>query len=154
MTLVRTALRALQTMNFRILVTLSSDHDKDDLGRIPANVHVMGYTPHSRVLPHCRLVISHAGHGIVTKSMAYGVPMVLVPWGRDQPGVAARAEKLGTAVVVPRSACSVSKLSEAIGKIIHEPNYLERSLLISRRLQNMDGVTHAIDLVEGFLGNS
>lgn len=153
MTLVRTALRALRPMGFRILVSLSPDHDREDLGPIPANVHVLDYTPHSRVLPHCRLVISHAGHGIVTKAMAYGIPMVLVPWGRDQPGVAARAEKIGAAVVVSRSACSVSTLTKAIAKIINDPEYLERSRLIAQRLQNMNGVGRAVDLVEEFLGN-
>jgi UDP:flavonoid glycosyltransferase YjiC (YdhE family) len=38
----------------------------------------------------------------VTKALGYGVPMVLVPWGRDQPGVAARAAALGAARIAGR----------------------------------------------------
>jgi len=53
-------------------------------------------------LANSRLVISHAGHGIVMKALYHGVPMILVPWGRDQPGVAARAEALGVATVIRR----------------------------------------------------
>jgi hypothetical protein len=151
--IVSTALKACRSMDFRILVTLAPGHDKEDLGRIPANVHVMDYTPHSRVLPYCRLVISHAGHGIVMKSMVHGIPMVLVPWGRDQPGVALRAERLGTAVVVPRSECTAANLTEAVKKIVNDPEYLDRSRLVSSRLRNMDGVTNAIGSVEKFLTN-
>ncbi len=36
--------------------------------------------PHSAVLKRSCLLVSHAGHGIVAKSLYYGVPMVLVPW--------------------------------------------------------------------------
>ena len=151
LTIVRTALNALESLDFRVLVTLADGHDKEDLGRIAANVHVTGYTPHSKVLPHCRLVISHAGHGIVLKSMAHGIPMVLVPWGRDQPGVAARAGRLGTAVVVPRPEFTVSTLTGAIRKIFNDPIYLERSQVMSCRLRKMDGVAKAVDYVECYL---
>jgi MGT family glycosyltransferase len=151
LTIVKTALRALESMDFQVLVTLAPGHDKDDLGPIPANVHVTGYTPHSKVLSHCRFVISHAGHGIVMKSMLHGVPMVLVPWGRDQPGVAARAEKMGTAVVVPKPECSARVLTEAIRKILNDPEYLERLQVISCRLRKMDGVTEAVAHIERFL---
>lgn len=149
--IVRTALKPLGSMNVRVLVTLAPGHDKGALGRIPDNVFVAGYVPHSKVLPHCRLVISHAGHGIVMKAMTHGVPMVLVPWGRDQPGVAVRAQRLGTARVVPRERCNVDVLAAAIGETLNDPEYLERSQRVSRRLGRIDGVTDAVLLVEDFL---
>ncbi len=153
LTIVSTAIRALGSMDFRVLVTLAPGHNHEDLGRIPDNVYVRGYIPHSKVLPHCRLVISHAGHGIVMKSMAHGIPMVLVPWGRDQPGVAARAERLGTAVVVPRAECRVSTIAEAIRKIVADPVYLDSSQRVSCRLRNMDGVAKAVNYIQRFLKN-
>lgn len=151
MTIVKTALKALDSMNFRVLVTLAPGHNKDELNPIPANVHVMGYTPHSKVLPHCRLVISHAGHGIVMKSMYHGIPMVLLPWGRDQPGVAVRAERMGTTVVVPKLDCSVRTLAAAIQKIFSDPKYLERSQAVSCRFRKIDGTTEAVEHIEQFL---
>lgn len=154
LTIVRTALKALESLDFRILVTLADGHDKEELGRIAANVHVTGYTPHSKVLPHCRLVISHAGHGIVMKSMVHGIPMVLVPWGRDQPGVAARAGRLGTAVVVPKCGCSVAALFDTIQTILNDTQYQRKAQMVSSRLRRMDGVANAVDHIEGFLKNS
>lgn len=151
-TIVKTALKPLESINVRVLVTLAPGHDNSDLGRIPDNVLVTGYIPHSQVLPHCRLVISHAGHGIVMKAMIHGIPMVLVPWGRDQPGVAARAQRLGTATVVPRNRCSVSALSAAIREVMDNPDYLERSRRVAMRLGGMDGATKAVRQIELFLG--
>jgi UDP:flavonoid glycosyltransferase YjiC (YdhE family) len=151
--IVRTALKPLGTMNVRVLVTLAPGHDKDDLGPIPPNVHVTGYTPHSKVLPYCRLVISHAGHGIVMKAMVHGIPMVLVPWGRDQPGVAARAKRLGIAAIVPRSECKVDALTSGIEKILNNPIYLKRSQVLACRLQKFNGVAKAVSHIERFFKN-
>ena len=90
--LAQAALTALAAQPLRVLLTLSEWHSRDELLPLPANARVEYYTPHAEVLKRSRLLVSHAGHGVVLKALYYGVPMVLVPWGRDQPGVAARAE--------------------------------------------------------------
>ncbi|MFW2369024.1 MAG: glycosyltransferase [Desulforhopalus sp.] len=154
LTIVKTALESLEPIDVRVMVTLAPGHDQSALGRIPDNAHVAGYIPHSKVLPHCCLVISHAGHGIVMKAMKYGVPMVLVPWGRDQPGVAMRAERLGTATVVARESCCVETLSEAISEVMNNPGYREQSRLASMRLRNIDGVADGVEQVQLFMDKS
>lgn len=151
LTIARTALKSLGSMDVRVLVTLASGHNKDELGQIPANVHVMGYLPHSRVLPLCCLVISHAGHGIVLKAMTYGVPMVLVPWGRDQPGVAARAKRLGTAMVISRRDYCVESLADTIKMVLINPEYLARSQIQSCRLKSLVGEAKAVGFIERFM---
>jgi UDP:flavonoid glycosyltransferase YjiC (YdhE family) len=151
MTIVETALKSLESMDVRVLVTLAPGHDKSALGAIPDNVHMTGYIPHSQVLPHCHLVISHAGHGIVMKAMVHGVPMVLVPWGRDQPGVAARAKKMDIAAVIPRQEFCSGALTEAIKKILSDSNYLERSRKLSYRMRKIDTVTGTVTHIEQFL---
>ncbi len=55
------------------------------------------------------------------RSMSHGVPMVLVPWGRDQEGVGYRAERLGVAKVVPRDVLSVDSVADAINAELIEP---------------------------------
>jgi len=49
--------------------------------------------------------------------------MVLVPWDRDQPGVAARAEALGVAAVLPRNALTPNALADAIRTVLDTPSY-------------------------------
>jgi UDP:flavonoid glycosyltransferase YjiC (YdhE family) len=62
---------------------------------VAANVEVVRYVPHDRVLPFASLVVTHAGLGTVMTTLAHGVPMVCVPLGRDQFFNAARVAALG-----------------------------------------------------------
>src|SRR5262249_42899929 len=87
--------------------------------------------------------ISHAGHGIVMKGLYYGVPMVLIPWDRDQPGVAARAAALGIAEVIPRQGLTEARLSAVIHKGLAATRYQEEAARIARRMQGQDAVTSA-----------
>jgi UDP-N-acetylglucosamine:LPS N-acetylglucosamine transferase len=77
--------------------------------------------PHAEVLKRACLLVSHAGHGVVLKAVYYGVPMVLEPWVRDQPSVAACAEALGVAEVIHLTVPS-TRLWGSIGRRVrHTP---------------------------------
>jgi len=146
------AVRALRHEGLRVLVTAAPDHAAE-LGELPEHVYLSGYVPHSAVLALSRLIISHAGHGIVMKALYHGVPMVLVPWGRDQLGVAARAEALGVAAVVPRVACNDASVARVVRQVVDDAGYTERVGAISKRLQAADAVTVACAQIE-LLGSS
>jgi hypothetical protein len=135
MMIARAALQALADKPVRTLLTLADDHPRDELGAIPRNARVRGFVPHGAVLENCALNVSHAGHGIVMKGLYHGVPMVLVPWGRDQSGVARRAEALGAAVVVPREECSETRMAAAVDRVIGDESYTRIVKEISERLQ-------------------
>lgn len=112
------ALDALASRRLRALVTLGPDHDPAELPFVPANARVERTVSHAAVLERAALLVSHAGHGSVMKALWHGRPMVLVPWGRDQPGVAARAAALGVARVVPREEASPETLAAAIDAVL------------------------------------
>lgn len=133
--IVHTAAAALQGKPWRVLVTLGPGAGREPPGALPDHMHITGYLPHSAVLPHCSMVISHGGHGLVLKTMCHGVPMVLVPWGRDQPGVAARAKRRGVARVVHRQDFSEKTLAEAVASLYSDAGAAEDARREARRLQ-------------------
>lgn len=143
MTLARTALQTLAAHPVRVVLTLSPRHPRDELGATPTNARIEQFVPHAAVLTRSRLLVSHAGHGIVAKALYYGVPMVLVPWDRDQPGVAARAAALGVAEVVARHDLTERRLSSAIDRVLESPRYQEHATQIASRLQAQDAVAMA-----------
>jgi UDP:flavonoid glycosyltransferase YjiC (YdhE family) len=143
MTLVRTALRALAARPVRVLLTLSDRHSREEIGSVPANARIERFVSHAAVLARSCLLVSHAGHGIVTKALYYGVPMVLVPWDRDQPGVAARAAALGAAEVLARDDLTELRLSAAIDRVLGNPRYQENAARMAGRLQARDAVATA-----------
>jgi UDP:flavonoid glycosyltransferase YjiC (YdhE family) len=111
------AIEALAGQPVRVLVTLGLDHDPSELARRPPNVRIEKTVSHASVLERAVLLVGHAGHGTVMKALWQGRPMVLIPWGRDQPGVAARAQALGVADVVPRDAASAQTIMAAITRV-------------------------------------
>ena len=96
-------------------------------------------------------MVSHAGHGSVMKALWHGRPMVLVPWGRDQPGVAARASALGVAEVVPREEASEQTLTIAIDRALSDIHIKEAAARHSARLRATDPPATAASLIETLL---
>ena len=149
--LARAAVIAAAEFPVRLLVTLADGKSADDLRSTSDKVQVETFVPHSRALESARLCIAHAGHGIVAKALKFGVPMVLVPWDRDQPGVAARAEALGVAKVVPRSELSRESLTGAIREVLGTPSYGESARLHGERIGNYDSAALVCEKIEAFL---
>lgn len=149
------AVRALGMRSLRAVVTLGDRAKSDAEGLLRAKgIFTEPYLPHSVVLQRAAVSISHAGHGIVSKSMHFGVPMVLVPWDRDQPGVSARAVRLGVAVRVTRAARSVSALLGAIEAVIEDDGYRARCQARSIALRNLDPVGEACRAIERHVGET
>src|SRR6266508_3097218 len=132
--LVEAALQALSDRPLRVVATIGPGRAPTDLSMMPGNARVERVVSHSAVLERGVLLVSHAGHGSVMKALWHGRPMVLVPWGRDQPGVAARADALGVARVVRREDASRETLSTAIGRVLADETMRERSARHAARL--------------------
>jgi MGT family glycosyltransferase len=150
-TLAEAALAALSGRPVRTVITLGSDHDPDELSAVPPNARVERTISHSSVLERGALLVSHAGHGSVMKALWHGRPMVLVPWGRDQLGVAARARALGVAEVVQRDEASEEKLSIAIDRALTDASMKEAAGHHASRLQATDPPAKASALLETLL---
>jgi UDP:flavonoid glycosyltransferase YjiC (YdhE family) len=86
------------------------------------HVTVQRWARHADVLPHCSAVVTHGGHGTVMKALAAGVPLVVVPLGRDQPDNAARVVQAGAGLRVRKNA-SAGTLREAIGRVLDDDRY-------------------------------
>jgi MGT family glycosyltransferase len=113
---------ALGTLPVRALVTLGPSLEPDALGAVPPNVTVVEAAPHAEVLEHAALVVTHAGHGTIIKSLAAGVPVVALPMGRDQPDNAARMVAAGAGISLKPSA-KVEAIRAAVADVLATPSY-------------------------------
>ena len=145
------ALPALANFPVRVLLTLGPGHVREELASIPPNARLESVVSHAQVLGRAELLISHAGHGSVMKALWFGRPMVLVPWGRDQPGVAARAEALGVAVVVPPDSVSAQTLSTVVESALADDQMRTRAEEHGVRLRATDPVATAVDALEALV---
>ena len=149
--LAEAALQALAAEPVRVLVTLGPEHDPSELSSPPANARVEKTVSHSAVLQRAVLLVSHAGHGTVMKALWQGRPMVLIPWGRDQPGVAARAEALGVAEVVPCAEASAETIGAAVRRSLTNQDMAATAARHSARLRATDPPATAAAHLESLL---
>jgi UDP:flavonoid glycosyltransferase YjiC (YdhE family) len=111
--LARSAVEALRDEPVRVVITLADAFDSAHL--IPApNVRVERFVPHGHVLQRAAAVICPAGMGLTQKAVAAGVPVVAVPFGRDQPEVARRVVQAGAGVQLKASRLRADRLRAAV----------------------------------------
>ena len=110
--LAEVACEALAGAPFDVVVTMADV----DSARVPrtANVRVERFLPHAPLLERAACVVCHAGMGITQKALAHGVPVVAVPFGRDQPEVARRVEVARAGVRLPARELRAGRLREAL----------------------------------------
>jgi UDP:flavonoid glycosyltransferase YjiC (YdhE family) len=137
---------ALGMLPVRGLVTTGPALDPDVITP-PANVTVVASAPHAQVLEHARAVVTHGGHGTVMKTLAAGVPMVVMPHGRDQKDNGVRVRASGTGLVLPRNASS-RRIATALQRVLDDRSFAEnaRSLgAVVRRDAQTDSLLTALE---------
>lgn len=139
--IVHSAIEALEELGITPVVTAPGRAAQ--LRRDHPGVRVEEFAPHEELLSRSRVFITHAGHGSVMNGLVYGVPMVLVPWSRDQPGVARRASDLRAGAVIDRDSLSGSTMRAAIEEVLADAAIAQSVRRISDRLHTQDPVGQA-----------
>lgn len=111
--LARTTLDALTGERVRVVVTLADAYDAFD-HPVPANARLERFVPHAAILERCVAVVCPGGMGIAAKAVHHGVPVVAVPFGRDQPEVARRLVEAGCGVTVDRRKLTPAVIGDAL----------------------------------------
>jgi UDP:flavonoid glycosyltransferase YjiC (YdhE family) len=87
--LVRLTLDALAGEAVSVVATLPAANLR---GGVPPNARVERFVPHGAILPRAACAVTHGGAGATQKALSAGVPVCVVPFGRDQHEVARRVE--------------------------------------------------------------
>ena len=116
--LVQAALEALAGEGASVVVTTAGVDPSSFTP--PPNARVARFVPHRPVLERAACVVCHGGMGITQKALAAGVPVCVVPFGRDQFDVARHVEVADAGTRLPASRLRPdrlrSKVREAMGK--------------------------------------
>lgn len=144
---------ALGMVDCHALVTTGPGLRSRPIGRVPQNVHVVESAPHGAVLPHVELVITHGGHGTVIRSLAAGVPVMVVPISRDQPDNAARAVHHGVGIKVSKRS-TPDKLAAAVRRALADDTMRARATAMAGRLAPDIGAPKAVAALEELAARS
>lgn len=145
----RLILKAAAAVQGRQLVlSIGSNIQRDDLGPIPANAIVVAKAPQIELLKRAELCITHAGINTTLESLALGVPMVAIPVGFDQPGIAARIAYHGVGQSIPIASINEKDLSHAIQQVLGNPIYRDAARRFQRTIAQTQGLDRAADILE------
>lgn len=138
-------------LDAQLLISLGGGFCPTRLGKLAGDPLVVSYAPQLEILKRAALVITHAGINTVLESLSEGVPLVAIPLGNDQPGVAARLKARGAGAVVSRHALTPARLRKAITLVLRDRQYRESAQDLQRAIRQIDGAARAADLIEQIL---
>lgn len=144
--LIETALAALADEPVRVVATTASLDPATF--QAPANARVERFLPHGPLLREAACVVCHGGMGITQKALAAGVPVCVVPFGRDQLEVARHVEVARAGTRLPSTRLSAARLRRAI----HEAMALRPGALrVAEAFRNAGGARAAAEALEAQL---
>jgi MGT family glycosyltransferase len=122
--LARTALEALAGEDVDVVVTAAGVNPSEIAP--PPNARVAKFLPHGLLLERAACVICHGGMGITQKALASGVPVCVVPFGRDQLEVARRVKVAGAGTRLPAARLRPDRLRAAVREAMSKRAGAER----------------------------
>jgi zeaxanthin glucosyltransferase len=151
----RTILGAVERLNgIQVVLSIGKNMKSDDLGPIPPNTLVVQAAPQIELLKRAVLCITHAGLNTTLEALAQAVPMVAIPIGYDQPGVAARIAYHGVGELMEVEDLTVKGLLELIQRAMKDSRYGDQSRYFQKAIARTRGLEVAADLIErAFLAN-
>jgi UDP:flavonoid glycosyltransferase YjiC (YdhE family) len=96
---------------------------------------VVGLGRQDELLTHADLVVCGGGHGMVSKTLLAGVPMVVVPGGGDQWEIANRLVRQGSARLI--RPLTGDALAAAVTEVLGSPGYRERARLAAAGVEEV-----------------
>ncbi len=112
---------------------------------IPANATVRRVVDHGALLDRAVCAITHGGMGVTQKALARGVPVCVVPYGRDQFEVAARVVFSGSGTRLTPRRLTASRLRSAVAEAMTMSDGAAR---VAAGFEAAGGVTRGADLLE------
>jgi zeaxanthin glucosyltransferase len=144
----RTIAEACARLPVQLVLSLGGGLAADALGALRGDPIVVDYAPQLEIVQKASVVITHGGLNTVLESLAAGAPVVAIPLGNDQPGVAARVAARGAAIVVPRRKLNAARLREALGRVLEERAFREAAGRLRDAMASVDALNRAADIIE------
>ena len=148
----RTIAQACAGLNAQLVISLGGGLDPSRLGMLAGNPVVVPYAPQLEILKRASVVITHAGLNTVLESLAEGVPLIALPLGNDQPGVAARIAARKAGLVIPQRKLTPKKLRAAVQTVLADETYRNAARNLQQAIAQADALNRAADIIEEVLG--
>ncbi len=145
--MLQAALEGLAGLPVRVLAAYNRRLPDRGL-RVPPNARLVEWVSYARTMPHCDIVVCHAGHGTVVRALMSGCVVVACPAAGDMNENAARIDWAGAGVRLPRRLVSARGLRLAVQRALAEPELAARARELADWAAAHDAGERAARLVE------
>jgi len=132
----------------QMVLAKGNNIELSELGPIPSDVIVVDKAPQIDLLKRASLCVTHAGLNTTLESLAQGVPMVAIPLGYDQFGVAARIVYHGVGESIGTNDLSVDGLHTLVQRVLSTPSYREKAQYFQNIIARRRGLDVAAEVIE------
>ncbi len=142
---------ACASLDVQLVISLGGGLNPHQLGTLSGDPIVVNYAPQLDLVKRASVVITHGGVNTVLESLSEGVPLVCIPLGNDQPGVAARVKAHGAGVVVHPRRVNAKRLRSAVRAVLENDSYRLAARKIQAAIAETNGLDRAADIIEDVL---
>jgi UDP:flavonoid glycosyltransferase YjiC (YdhE family) len=146
--LLAAALHALAETPVRVVATWNRRLPPRPLP-VPDNARIVPWLSYAKTMPHCDVVVCHAGHGTLVRALSCGCAVVACPVAGDMNENAARVAWAGAGVRLPRRYIAPRPLRLAVEHALGDPGIRGRARELARWAAMHDAGHAAAALVEG-----
>jgi UDP:flavonoid glycosyltransferase YjiC (YdhE family) len=111
----------------------------------PSNATALRFLPHGALLDRAVCAVTHGGMGATQKALARGVPVCVVPFGRDQLEVARRVQASRSGTRLPAKRLTAPRLK---AKVLQAMSMTDGTQRVAAGLAAAGGVSRGADLIE------
>ena len=141
---------ALGSTEYSVIMSIGKQTKIETLGPIPSNFIVKAYIPQIDLLQRTKLFITHGGMNSTSEALYYGVPLIVIPTGKDQPAIARRVSELGAGIQLSMDGLTSTQIREAVSTVFSNESYRLKAVEIAQSFQAASGHKQAVDEIEKY----
>jgi rhamnosyltransferase subunit B len=146
----RVSIEAAQKLGRRALL-LAGDQRNLPQTKLPEGVAAFDYAPHSLVMPRALAIVHQGGIGTTGQALRAGQPMLIVPFGQDQPDNARRCVRLGLGRTLTSARYTVPRVVGELSELLNNLTYREQAAKVGQQVREENGTKRACDAIEQVL---
>ncbi|ASO20713.1 MGT family glycosyltransferase [Actinoalloteichus hoggarensis] len=150
----RACVAAFEGLPWHVVMTIGDKIGVAEVGPLPPNVEVRSWIPQAEVLAHAAVFVCPGGMGSIMGSLAFEVPLVVVPRHPEQYANAERVAELGLGLLLPAAEATGETLRGAVLAAAEDTSTRDRLREMRGELERAGGARAAADRVEALAAAS
>ena len=102
-------------------------------------------------MPRASVIVHQGGIGTTGQALRAGQPMLIVPFGQDQPDNARRCVRLGVGRTLSPARFTVPHVVSELSELLNNPTYREQAAKVGQEVRGENGTKTACDAIEQVL---